>query len=112
MGSTRQRTMQCPIRITPEEGELIKKKMEKAGIRSREAFLRKMAIDGYCIKLDLPEIREMTTLLRRCSNNLNQYARKANQIGSVYKKDIDDLQKRFNELCDVAKEILGKLAKL
>ena len=106
------RAKKLTFRVYEEELRLVEKKMKQMGIRNKEAFLRKMAIDGYCIKLDLPEIREMTTLLRRCSNNLNQYAKKANQIGSVYKKDVDDLQKRFNELYDVAKEILGKLAKL
>ena len=57
-----------------EEVERIHQKMDELGIRSMGAYLRKMALDGYCINLDLQDVKEMVSLLRRCSNNLNQYA--------------------------------------
>jgi len=74
----RQRTNMVCFRMSDKELRLVEKKMQKLEISNKEAYLRKMAIDGYCLKLDLPELREMTSLLRRCSNNLNQYAKKAN----------------------------------
>ena len=73
-------------------------KMEKLGIRSQSAYLRKMALDGYSVKLDLQDVKEMVSLLRRCSNNLNQYAKRANETGSIYEADIKDLQARFDEI--------------
>ena len=36
-----------------EEVERIHQKMDELGIRSMGAYLRKMALDGYCINLDL-----------------------------------------------------------
>ena len=62
-----------------EEVERIHEKMEELGIRSMGAYLRKMALDGYCIRLDLQDVKAMVSHLRICSNNLNQYAKRANE---------------------------------
>ncbi len=85
------------------------KKIESLGIRNHAAYLRKMALNGYCIQLDLPEIRKMTTLLSRCSNNLNQYAKKANETGSIYEEDIRDLQNRLEKIYAQTEKILMQL---
>lgn len=87
-------------------------KMEELGIRSQSAYLRKMALDGYSVKLDLQDVKEMVSLLRRCSNNLNQYAKRANETGSIYEADIKDLQVRFDEIWNVGKEILLRLSSI
>ena len=47
------------IRVTREEKEKIHKRMESMGIRSMSAYVRKMALDGYIIKLDTSDVREM-----------------------------------------------------
>ena len=85
------------------------RKIESLGIRNHAAYLRKMALNGYCIQLDLPEIRKMTSLLSRCSNNLNQYAKKANETGSIYEEDIRDLQKRLEKIYAQTEKILMQL---
>ena len=85
------------------------KKIDSLGIKNHAAYLRKMALDGYCIQLDIPEIKEMTTLLRRCSNNLNQYAKRANETGSIYEEDILDLRKRLDQIYSQTEKILGRL---
>lgn len=66
-----------------EEVQRIHEKMNELGIRSMGAYLRKMALDGYCINLDLQDVKELVSLLRRCSNNLNQYAKRANETGNI-----------------------------
>ena len=81
-----------------EEVQRIHEKMEELGIRSMGAYLRKMALDGYCINLDLQDVKELVSLLRRCSNNLNQYAKRANETGNIYEPDIKDLQERLEEI--------------
>lgn len=90
----------------------MKEKMEQFGIKSMGAYLRKMALDGYCVRLDLEELREMIRLLRICSNNLNQYAKKANEAGTVYAEDILDLQNRMDEIWKTSKEVLKRLASI
>ena len=95
-----------------EEVERIHQKMDELGIRSMGAYLRKMALDGYCINLDLQDVKAMVSLLRFCSNNLNQYAKRANETGNIYEADINDLQVRLEEIWTDMKEVLVRLASI
>lgn len=95
-----------------EEVRRIHQKMEEIGVRSMGAYLRKMALDGYCINLDLQEVKALVSLLRRCSNNLNQYAKRANETGSIYLEDIRDLQERLDEIWEAAREMLVHLSSI
>lgn len=95
-----------------EEVERIHQKMEEIGVRSMGAYLRKMALDGYCINLDLQDVKELVSLLRRCSNNLNQYAKRANEIGNIYEADIKDLQERLDKIWDGMKDVLVHLSSI
>ena len=71
------------IRVTDEERNRILDKMYGMGIHSLSAYIRKMALDGYCLNLDLPQLRRMAYLLQNCSNNLNQVAKRANENGKI-----------------------------
>ena len=104
------RTEELKIRISPEDKDRIKMKMEDAGILNMSAYIRKMALDGICIKLDLVEIRQLIVMLRRCTNNLNQYAKRANETGSIYAADIEDLQNRLDEIWELSRQSLAHLA--
>ena len=96
--------------MSQDELERMQQKMEKLGIRNKSSYLRKMALDGYCVNLELEDVKEMVSLLRYCSNNLNQYAKRANESGSIYAEDIRDLQKRLDELWEMQKLILKRLS--
>ena len=96
--------------VSAEELELIHQKMQQYGTENLSAYLRKMALDGYCISLDLQDVKALVSLLRICSNNLNQYAKRANESGSIYAEDIRDLQKRLDELWEMQKLILKTLS--
>ena len=100
------------LRLTKTEKNRIYEKMFSMGIRSLSAYIRKMALDGYCLHLDLKELRRMAYLLQMCSNNLNQYAKAANENGQVYAADLEDLRTRLDELVEISKQILAKLAEL
>ena len=106
------RSVQIHFRLTPSEAERLRTKMKEAGIQSQGAYLRKMALDGYCVRLDLEDVREMVSFLRRCSNNLNQYAKRANETGSIYLADLNDLQERMQQLWQLAREILVRLSNI
>ena len=93
----RKRGVQLNFRVSEEELAAIESKMEQLGIFNREAYLRKMALDGYAVRLDLPELKELLTLLRRHSSNLNQLVRRVNTTGRVYEADLEDIIKRQSE---------------
>ena len=84
--------------VSKEEMELIKQKMLSFGTQNLSAYLRKMAIDGYVIKLDLPELKELISLMRRNSNNLNQLTRKVHQTGHIYNNDLEYISKQQDDL--------------
>ena len=98
--------------VSKEEEEQIRARMELIGVKNRNAYLRKMALNGYCINLDLRDVKELVSLLRRCSNNLNQYAKRANETGSIYQDDIKDVQERLDEVWEAAKEMLVHLSSI
>ena len=100
------------LRTTKAEKNRIYEKMLGMGIRSLSAYIRKMALDGYCLHLDLKELQLMAYLLQMCSNNLNQYAKAANENGRVYTADLEDLRARLDELISIGKQILSRLAEL
>ena len=106
------RDQQLHFRVSKAELDRIHVKMAELSILSIGAYLRKMALDGYCIRLDLKELNRMAYLLQMCSNNLNQYAKRANESGRVYRTDIEDLRARLDELIGLAKQILAQLAAL
>ena len=106
------RDQQLHFRVSKPELERIRNKMEASGILSIGSYLRKMALDGYCLHLDLPQLRRMAYLLQMCSNNLNQYAKVAIENGQIYTADLEDLRARLDELISVSKQILAKLTEL
>lgn len=91
--------------MSQEELERMQQKMDELGIRNKSSYLRKMALDGYCVNLELDDVKEMVSLLRYCSNNLNQYAKRADETGSIY---VEDIQAR---ICRTGRMKSGKLRK-
>jgi len=106
------RSILLNFRVSEQERDLIKEKMATAGIINKEAYLRKMALDGYIIRLDLSNVREMVRLLSNATNNLNQIAKRANETRSVYKSDVQDLQAHYELLWEQAEDILRSLANI
>lgn len=101
------RTIPLYFKVSPEEKEIIDKKMELLGTHNQRAYLRKMAVDGYVVRVDMTDVKELAALLRTCSNNLNQIARRVNSTGNLYGEDIADLKTRYGELCLSKKCILA-----
>ena len=108
----RKRDVQLNFRVSPEELALIEQKMAQLGTKNREAYLRKMALDGYVVRLDLPELKELVSLLRRSSNNLNQLTRRVHETGRIYDADLEDISQRQEALWGGVHRILTQLAKL
>ncbi len=106
----RKRPERIVFYVTEEERELIREKMDQLGTDNMGAYLRKIAIDGYVVNLDLPELRELTMLLRRSSNNLNQLTKRVHETARIYDADIEGLREEYDKLVDAADVVLSKLA--
>ena len=107
--SAKKRKRDVPVLfwVSDAEMEAIQQKMAQFGTKNLSAYLRKMAVDGYVVQLDLPELKELVSLLRRSSNNLNQLTRRVHETGRIYDADLEDIAQRQEQLWEGVKEILG-----
>ena len=108
----RKRDIQLKVRVTPEERTMIETKMAQLGTTNMGAYLRKMALDGYILRLDLPELKEMLSQLRYMGNNVNQIAKRANEVGVIDEMDIRGVSKRQERMLEQMARLLEKLSGL
>ena len=106
----RVRKVQLNFRVTEREKQLIEERMQEIGTTNREAYLRKIAIDGMLVKLEVPELKEIVSLMRRTSNNVNQIARRLNETGRIYEVDITDVQNQQEQLWDMLNSLITKIS--
>ncbi|MGN0241559.1 MAG: plasmid mobilization protein [Candidatus Weimeria sp.] len=103
-------TEQFHFYATKDEAELIHKRMEESGMKNKCAYLREMALNGYMVNVDVTDVKEMTGLLGRYGNNINQIARRANESGSVSTGDVRMIQNQMKELYDMLRRILNRIS--
>lgn len=108
----RKRDKQLKIWVSQEELDMIHQKMAEFGTSNMGAFVRKMVIDGYIVKLDIPELREILHQLGPIGNNVNQMARKLNAGGSIYREDLAEVNAKLDAVYKLQRRILKKLAKI
>ena len=108
--ANRVRKVQLNFRVTEREKQLIEERMQEIGTTNREAYLRKIAIDGMLVKLEVPELKEIVSLMRRTSNNINQIARRLNENGRIYEVDITDVQNQQEQLWDMLNSLITKIS--
>ena len=110
---TKKRVRSVPIYVwvRPDELEVIRERMAEAGIRNMGAYMRKMALNGYVLHVDLSPVRELVSLQRRCANNLNQVAIHANSYG-LYSEEIKALQQDYADLWGPLSDLLKRLAQV
>ena len=104
----RKRKIPLFVWLSEDEHGSIIQRMEQAGTKNLSAYIRKMAIDGYVINVDLAPVRELVSLQRRCANNLNQVAIHANTYG-VYQHEISALQNDYEKIWGHVSEVLKYL---
>ena len=112
MTKKRHRCVHLNVMVTPEEQALIAERMAEAGITNMGAYMRKMALNGYVLHVDLSPVRELVSLQRRCSNNLNQVAIQANTYGGVYPGEVERLRRDYDALWERTGEVLKQLARI
>ena len=107
--ANRVRKVQLNFRVTEQEKQLSEERMQEIGTTNREAYLRKIAIDGMLVKLEVPELKEILSLMRYSSNNINQIAHRLNESGRIYEVDIADVQDKHEKLWAMLNNLLEKL---
>ena len=109
MSKMKKRSIHCSFKATEEELNIIHQKMKALGITNQSAFIRAMTLNGYVLKLDLPELHQTVRLMGSMSNNVNQIARKLHEGGSMYETEIDEIKANQDELLMMLNRILQQL---
>ena len=106
------RTIGLYTKVSPLEKELIDKKMALLGVSNQRAYLRKMAVDGYIVKLDMEGVVELVKLLRSISSNVNQIARRCNETRNLYAQDVEDLRQGYAKVWNEIGALMKKFERL
>ena len=106
------RNKQFLLKLTDHEYEMIQKKMEQCGIRNMSAYLRKMAIDGIVVNLDMPAFREMLKLVNRTAANVNQIAIRCNTGGGISRAELSELRDGYREQAEQIKKMVSEVVTL
>jgi len=110
MKKNRTRNVRVDLHISQEEYDQIQERMAEANTTNMSAFIRKMALNGYVLHVDLSPVKDLVALQRRCSNNLNQIAASANTYGGIRPTEIETLQKDYNALWKPLAELIKLLS--
>ena len=108
----RSRDIRVDLRLSQAEYDAVQARMLDAGTINMSAFIRKQALKGYVLHVDLAPVRELVSLQRRCSNNLNQVAVNVNTYGGIYPEEIKTLQKDYAALWNPLAELIGQLSEV
>ena len=92
------RTVGLFTKVSPEEKTVIDRKMKELGTRNLRAYLRKMAVDGYILHVDMSSVAEVVRLLRSISSNVNQIARRCNETRNLYADDVEDVRQGYSRV--------------
>jgi len=102
------RTVGLFTKVSPEEKTVIDRKMKELGTRNLRAYLRKMAVDGYIVHVDMSSVAEVVRLLRSISSNVNQIARRCNETRNLYADDVEDLRQGYKQVWRAVDELTKK----
>ena len=106
---SRKRNIHLHVMVTADELDAIRERMAEAGTTNTGAFIRKMALNGFVLNVDLSPVQELVSLQRRCAANINQVAIHANTYG-VYPSEISALQNDYAALWKQVNDVLKQLS--
>ena len=101
--ANRTRPNQVLFFVSDDEKRIIKAKMAQLGTKNMGAYLRKMAIDGYIIKVDYTQQKKLAAAVSRVASNINQICRRINSTGHFYADDVAELKERQGEIWQLLK---------
>lgn len=90
---------------------MIQERMEHLGIVSNAAYLRKMALNGYILTFNMPELHKAITFMGSLSNNINQLTKRVNATVTIYQSELDEIQTQQQRLWELLNDILIRLGK-
>lgn len=110
--ANRKRPIRVRTYLTEEEMKMVHKRMAQMGTTNREAYMRKMALDGYILRLEIPELKEYVAMQRVYSKRFNEIAKRVNETGRLYPEDVAEMKEMVGKLKEQMDFVLTKVNKL
>ena len=110
--ANRKRSVRVKTYLTEEELQMVHKRMAQMGTTNREAYMRKMAIDGYVVRLELPELKEYVAMQRVHSKRFNEIAKRVNETGRLYPEDVAEMKEMIGKSTAQMDLVLAQVNKL
>ena len=110
--ANRKRSVRVKTYLTEEELQMLHKRMAQMGTTNREAYMRKMAIDGYVVRLELPEFKEYVALQKIYSKRFNEIAKRVNETGRLYPEDVAEMKEMIGKSTAQMDLVLAQVNKL
>jgi len=109
--ANRTRPIRLKFRVTEAEKKKIQKRMAQAKIDNQEAYIRKMAIDGYVVNLEIPGFKDLVADVRGHSKRFNEIAKRVNATNRIYPEDISEMRMMLQNIKDKQNRVLAELDK-
>ncbi len=91
-----------------DEWQKIEQKAAAVSLKTG-VYIHRMALEGHVNCYNINEAATLLNALRITGNNINQLAKKANEINSIYAEDIENLRKENTEICHTLNQFLSTL---
>lgn len=110
--SNKSRPLRIQFHVNQEELDIIEQKRTASRMTGREAFMRKLVLEGRVLVLDVPEIRQMSALMGRCAGSLNQIAKRVNSTGRLYSGELSETKAALEQLTEEMRKVYQQLTKI
>ena len=98
MAVNRKRKIRTEMRLTEDEHDILLERMRGLGMTNKDSYLRRMALTGYILRLDMSEARETLRQISGIANNINQIAKRVNETRSIYASDMIQIREEVGSL--------------
>jgi len=110
--ANRKRNKQLLLMLTEKEKEQIQENAERSNLGSVSNYARQMLLSGKVVSVDYSAIEELTVALNRIGNNINQIARRANEVRSIDPESVNEVKRLEKEIWRLQNSTLSKLGLL
>ena len=101
-------TKEKKVYFNPYEWEIVCKRAAALNMRTG-TYIREIAVRGVIKYYDMAQLNNLRMSFNRISYVLNQIAIVANSTQSIYRKDVEDMQKQMKYFTRVMENYLSEL---
>lgn len=88
---TDQKKFLIRVRVSETEYQMIQANMKRVNMKNLSEYARRMMLYGFCLREDFEPIAQLARQFSGIAANINQIARRLNEMGDFYTEDMQEL---------------------